>query len=417
MRFQSPRGTEDIVPEQSYRWLRLEEAFRQTVGRYGYAEIRTPTFEETELFARSVGETSDIVTKEMYVFTDKGGRSMTLKPEGTAGVMRAAIQHNLCPTGAFARLFYIVPFFRYERPQKGRYREAHQVGLELIGSSSPNADAEVIEITVEFYRALGLIEVEVSLNSIGREECRSRFRAAVLERASGYLKNQPSEIRERVEKNPLRLLDSKDPAAKEALDGLPPITDFLEPDGAARFRKLQELLTHRGIPYRLAPEIVRGLDYYTDTVFEIVSARLGAQNALCGGGRYDGLMKELGGPDTPSVGVGMGIERALIALDEARIKWEAPRPDVFIVCVDDSAAEACQNLANEIRQAGFAAVTDPDSRSLRGQLRQADRSYAKRAFILGPDEVADGVVQVRDLDSSETKKVLRDQVISELQGG
>ena len=403
------------MPEQSFRWLRLEKIFREVVGRYGFSEIRTPTFEETELFARSVGETSDIVTKEMYVFTDKGGRSMTLKPEGTAGVMRASIQHNLCPSGAIARLYYIVPFFRYERPQKGRYREAHQVGLELMGSQSPNADAEVIQITVEFYRAIGLNEVEVSLNSIGREQCRTAYREAVLRHAAGYLKNQPQEIRDRMERNPLRLLDSKDPEAKEALEDLPPITNFLEADGAARFARLQELLTQRSIPYRLAPEIVRGLDYYTDTVFEIVSSRLGAQNALCGGGRYDGLIKELGGSDTPSVGVGMGIERALIALDDAHIKWEAPRPDVFVVCVDESLSEQCDKLASEIRAAGYSAVNDPEARSLRGQLRQADRCFARRAFILGPDEAAAGIVQVRDLDTSESREVPRTEILTVLQ--
>jgi histidyl-tRNA synthetase len=416
MRFQSPRGTEDVLPDQSYRWIRLEQTFRDLTRRYGFSEIRTPTFEETELFTRSVGDTSDIVTKEMYVFTDKGDRSMTLKPEGTAGVMRAAVQHNLCPPGTVARLAYIVPVFRYERPQKGRYRESHQVGLELMGAASYHADAEVIEITVEFFRAIGLSEVQVSLNSIGRGKCRSAYRAAILKHVGPLLEELTPEMKARAEKNPLRLLDSKDPSIQEAMTVVPPITDFLEPQSAANFASLQDTLERRGIPFRLDPKIVRGLDYYTDTVFEIISTRLGAQNALCGGGRYDGLMKELGGPDTPSVGVGIGIERALIALEDAGVDWPPPRPDVFVIGVDDATWPEADQIAREVRQAGFAAITDPEVKSLKSQLRQADRLSARKAFILGPDELSKGIVQVRDLEASETKEVPRAEVLSVLRG-
>ena len=410
MRFQSPRGTEDVIPTESFKWQRLESTFRDLVTRHGYGEIRTPTFEETALFTRSAGETSDIVTKEMYTFPDKGGRSMTLKPEGTAGVMRAAIEHNLCPTGTFARLFYITPVFRYERPQKGRFRESHQVGLELLGSASPVADAEVISITFQFYRAIGLNEVEVSLNSIGRGACRQAFREAILKHMGRFLSDQPQEFRDRAEKNPLRILDSKDPAVQNALQGIAPITTFLEPDSRERFDRLQDLLTKEAVPFRLAPEIVRGLDYYTDTVFEIVSSRLGSQNALCGGGRYDDLMKELGGSSTPSVGVGMGIERALLVLEEARIKSEAPRPDLFIVSATPEASEPCRRIASELRGLGYSVVTDPDERSLRGQLRQADRVFARRALILGSDELAKGTVQIRDLDSAQQEEIPVDTV-------
>jgi histidyl-tRNA synthetase len=405
MRFQSPRGTEDVAPTESFKWQRVEATFRELATRYGYGEIRTPTFEETALFTRSAGETSDVVTKEMYTFEDKGGRSMTLKPEGTAGVLRAVIEHNLCPTGSFARLFYITPVFRYERPQKGRFRESHQVGLELIGSESPNADAEVIRITVEFFHGIGLNEVEVSLNSIGRGECRIAYREAILKHMGTFLKEQSPEFQARAEKNPLRILDSKDPAVQEALHGMAPVTSFLEADSKKRFERLQEILSKESIPFRLAPEIVRGLDYYTDTVFEIVSSRLGAQNSLCGGGRYDDLVKELGGPSLPSVGVGIGIERALIALEDARVRSDAPRPDAFVVSATEEASWRCRELASELRNAGLAVVTDPDERSLRGQLRQADRVFARTALILGSDELVAGMVQVRDLDSAQQEMV------------
>ncbi|HWD38443.1 MAG TPA: histidine--tRNA ligase [Fimbriimonas sp.] len=405
MRFQSPRGTADVLPGESYRWQRLEHAFRELVSRHGYSEIRTPTFEETELFTRSAGETSDIVTKEMYVFEDKGGRSMTLKPEGTAGVMRAAIQHHICPQGATSRLYYIIPIFRYERPQKGRLREAHQVGLELIGSPSPLADAEVIEITVKFYEAIGLTDIEVTLNSIGRGECRQRFREAILSHMASFLKDRDSEFITRVEKNPLRLIDSKDPDVKAALHGLPPITDFLEPEGRANYEKLQEILTLRKVPFRLNPSIARGLDYYTDTVFEVISSRLGSQDSLCGGGRYDNLVKELGGSDTPSVGVAMGIERALIVLEESRIKCDAPRPDVFVVTASPAAWPRCMELADTLRAAGLCAVTDADERSLRSQLKQADRVFARFAAIIGEDELPRDVVQLRELDTGNQVEV------------
>jgi histidyl-tRNA synthetase len=416
MRFQSPRGTEDLVPTESHRWQRLESAFREVAGLYGYLEIRTPTFEEIELFTRSVGETSDIVTKEMYDFKDKGGRTMALKPEGTAGVLRATIQHNLCPPGTVGRLFYLIPIFRYERPQKGRYRESHQVGLELIGSASAAADAEIIEVIVAFYRALGLQGIEVSLNSLGREGCRTAFRHAVLGHMRTFLMDQSDEFRARAEKNPLRLLDSKDEAVRGAIQGLPPITDFLEPEGRQRFELLQELLTRRCVAYRLDPSVVRGLDYYTDTVFEVFSSKLGAQSSLCGGGRYDGMMKELGGSDTPCVGVAGGVERALIVLDESGIEWSAPRPKVFVIAACEGAASVCADVAAELRSEGVSVLTDPEQRSLKSQLRQADRARAKWALIVGEDEMQHGTAQLRDLDSS-TQEELDWQRVKSLLGG
>lgn len=416
MRFQAPRGTEDCLPGQSERWQWLESEFRSLTRLYGYKEIRTPTFEETELFVRSSGETSDIVTKQMYTFEDKGGRNMTLKPEGTAPAIRAVIENNLCPQGTVCRLSYITPIYRYERPQKGRLREAHQVGLELLGSPSAAADAEVIELTVRFYERIGIDQVEVLLNSIGREECRQSYQAAILKHMDAYLKDQPEEVRARAEKNPLRMLDTKDPGIQEALKGLPPILDFLEDDSRARLEEVQRLLTVANVKYRVAPEIVRGLDYYTDIVFEVQSTHLGSQSALCGGGRYDNLFKEMGGPQTPAVGVAMGIERALIALESLGRGPAKDRPDVFIVQATETARDLAYALARDLRSAGVHTLIDLDGKSMKSQLKQADREGAKYALILGDDEIAQQAATVRDLGNSEQRQVPLDRVIEELKG-
>jgi histidyl-tRNA synthetase len=405
MRFQAPRGTEDCLPGQSERWTWLEGEFRALTRLYGYQEVRTPTFEDTDLFVRSSGETSDIVTKQMYSFKDKGDRDMTLKPEGTAPVIRAMVEHNLCPQGSVCRFSYVTPIFRYERPQKGRLRESHQTGLELIGSNAPEADAEVIEITVRFYERIGIDEVEVLLNSIGRDDCREKYRAAILTHMASYLATQDDDARARAEKNPLRLMDSKDPAVQEALKGLPPITDFLEPESKARLAAVEELLKAANVRYRLAPEIVRGLDYYTEIVFEVQSTRLGAQSALCGGGRYDGLVKELGGPPTPAVGVAMGIERALIVLDAMERGPGPVKPEVFIIQATPSARETCFRLAQELRTAGISTLLDFEGKSMKSQLKQADREGVTFALLIGDDELAKGVAAVRRLSSGEQQDV------------
>lgn len=416
MRFQAPRGTEDCLPGQSDKWIWLENEFRAVARLYGYRGIRTPTFEETELFVRSSGETSDIVTKQMYSFKDKGDRDITLKPEGTAPVIRAMLEHSLCQQGSVCRYSYVTPIFRYERPQKGRLRESHQVGLELIGSSAAEADAEIIEATVRFYERIGIDEVEVSLNSIGRDECRGRFRDAVLKHMESYLSGQEEGVRERAQKNPLRMLDSKDPAIQEALKGLAPITDFLEEDSKARLATVERLLTTAGVRYRIAPEIVRGLDYYTEIVFEVQSTRLGAQSALCGGGRYDNLIKEMGGTAMPAVGVAMGVERALIVLEAIERGPAAEKPDVFVIQATPAAREACLRLAAELRKAGFATIMDYEGRSMKSQLKQADREGAKTAILIGDDELAKNVATVRSLSTSEQKEVPLDQVITSLRG-
>jgi histidyl-tRNA synthetase len=408
MRFQAARGTQDVLPGQSGQWVRLESIFRDLVRRYGYQEIRTPTFEETDLFVRTSGETSDIVSKQMYSFVDKGGRNMTLKPEGTAPAIRAMLEHNLLAQGGVCRLAYETAIYRYERPQKGRLREAHQFGLELVGSTSSWADAEIIEVTVRFYEAIGIPKVVVLLNSIGREECRSRFRDQVLAHLASYLADQPAEDRARAERNPLRMLDSKDPKVQQALSDLPPITDCLEDDSRARFEKLKELLARAGVPFRESPEVVRGLDYYTETVFEVHSPLLGAQSALCGGGRYDNLIQEIGGPPTPSVGVGMGIERALIVLEQLKLDHSADEPETLVIVTGGEAVMAeAMDLARELRAEGQIVLVEFESKSMKAQLRAADRLGAARALIIGEDELAKGVVQVRDLKASSQIEVSR----------
>ncbi len=414
MRFQAPRGTEDVLPDEASRWLRLETQFRELTRRYGYGELRTPTFEDTSLFLRTAGETSDIVTKEMYTFIDKGDRSVTLKPEGTAPAMRALIEHNLCPPGTVTRLCYVTPCFRYSRPQKGRLRELHQFGLELIGSPSATADAEVIELTVRFFQSLGLRQLNMLINSIGRDECRNAYREAILAHMASYLRDRDEAFRAQVEKNPLRLLDSKDAEVHRALEGLAPISDFYEDSSRERFDRLQALLTEADVPYTVRPDIVRGLDYYTETVFEMQHPALGEGVSMCGGGRYDNLVKELGGAATPSVGVGIGVERTLLALAGEGVEVAVDRPIAFVVSATPDAFSAAQRLVRELRSDGLMVGTDIDGKSMKSQLRQADKSGARFALVIGEEELARGTVQVKELGTGEQLEVALDQVIERL---
>lgn len=416
MRFQAQRGANDILPVESFRWRRLEQTFRDLSAVYGYREIRTPMFEDVELFIRSSGETSDIVSKEMYDFRDKGDRHIALKPEGTAPAMRALIQHSLCPPGQSQRLYYITPIFRYGRPGRGRYRQSHQVGLELLGSPSPAADAEIIEMTVRFYEALGIEDARVALNSIGRQEARARYREVVLRHFAEYLASLDEEDRRKARQNPLRLLDTKDPAATDLARSVPPILDYLEEDSKAHFAELQGLLDEAGIAYSVAPDVVRGLDYYTDTVFEVLSSQLGDQISLCGGGRYDDLIKELGGPATPAVGVAMGIERALLALEEAGRAGADEPPEVYVVTATADATVAARAMVRHLRGAGVTTLADVDGRKMAAQLKQADREGVAKALILGTDELAKGTVTLRDLVTGEQREIGIDQVVEAIRG-
>ncbi|MFW5697107.1 MAG: histidine--tRNA ligase [Fimbriimonadaceae bacterium] len=396
-KFAAPRGTADVLPADSHRWHYLETTFRKLAERYGYRELRTPAFEATELFVRSSGETSEVVTKQMYTFTDKGGRSMTLKPEGTAPAVRAYLENNLSQSGQITRLWYPTQIFRYERPQKGRMRQAHQVGIELLGSASADADAEVIQLTVDFYRELGLPEVEVKLNSIGREQTRKNYREALLAHIADWLEKQDEDTKERALKNPMRLLDSKDPNIQEAVQQAPQIQDHLEDESRRHFDTLTSLLKAAGVRFQVDPLIVRGLDYYTDTVFEVQSSALGSQSALCGGGRYDKLVEDLGGPAVPAVGVAMGIERALLAMEAAEVQVEAPHPAVFLVSATEAAHDKVRELARDLRTQNVATLYDLDFRGLRNQMKQADRSGANYAVVVGDDELASGKATVKPL--------------------
>ncbi|GMV88888.1 MAG: histidine--tRNA ligase [Chthonomonas sp.] len=390
-----------MLPSQAHAWHWVESSFSKLARTYGYSEIRTPMFEDIELFIRTSGETSDVVSKEMYEFVDRGGRRLSLKPEGTAPAMRSYVEHSLGAGGGVTRLYYVTPVFRYNRPAKGRYRQHHQTGLELIGSPAPEADAEIIEMTVRHFQALGLKELEVQLNSIGREACRLAYREAVLNHMASYLAEQSEEFQATAQKNPLRLLDTKDPETRAALDGLPPITDYLEPESMARLESIERLLGEAGIPYRISPDVVRGLDYYTETVFEITSGDLGAQNSLCGGGRYDNLIKDIGGPPTPSVGVGMGIERALLVLTELGLVPSAEPPMAFAVSGVPEASPSVRSLARDVRAKGMACLWDVEGKAIKAQMKQVDRSKVRFALIVGSDELAAGTVSIREMATGE----------------
>jgi histidyl-tRNA synthetase len=410
MKFQSPRGTEDVLPSDSYRWVHLETTFRSIASQFGYLEVRTPTFEDTNVFLRTAGDTSEVVTKQMYTFVDKGDRSITLKPEGTAGVVRALIQGNLIQQGKVLRASYITPIFRYERPQKGRLREAHQFGMECMGTRSVRADAEIIIATHAFYEAIGIKSTVVKVNSLGQEECQSRYRQVLIDFAMPLLSEGTPEALEAAKKNPLRLLDSKDPAMIDALAKAPSILDYLEPESKERFDELQRLLTGADVPFEIDPKIVRGLDYYSETVFEVQSTLLGSQSALCGGGRYDGLAKDLGGPVTPSVGVGMGVERALIVLEELGVELPRLAEPIYVGAMVDGGIDAAEEVARALRRAGRSALLDFEPRKAPKLIARAEEAGAQWLVLIGEDELASGSAAIRNLQSREQVVVRREEV-------
>jgi histidyl-tRNA synthetase len=394
----APRGTADLFPPESEHWLDLEQHLHAAARRYGYGQIRTPAFESTELFVRGVGEATDIVEKEMYTFTDKGGRQMTLRPEWTAPVVRAVLEHNLLARGP-QRLYYLGPIFRYERPQAGRYRQAHQFGLECFGFAGAEADVETIAFADDLMRAYGL-DAALSINSIGDEACRPRYREAL----AAYFGARKSELspdsQRRLEQNPLRILDSKAPEDRALVDGAPTILDLLCDDCAAHFASVRRLLDALGIAYRVDPLIVRGLDYYTRTVYEFISDDLGAQSTVCGGGRYDGLVSALGGPPTPGVGFALGIERFLMVVAKRAAPGTAPPAGVAVIALGAAARERAVPLVAALRRAGDVPVTiDYNDAKIGSQFKRAERANARVAIILGDDELASGSVIVRDLVS------------------
>lgn len=402
-----PKGTKDVLCEDAYKWHYVENAARQTAANFGFKEIRTPVFEHTELFLRGVGETTDIVTKEMYTFLDKGDRSITLKPEGTAGVARAFVggvqQNGTLPY----KMYYITPVFRYERPQAGRLREHHQFGVELYGSSSPLADVEVITLAKSLFDTLGLKDLTLNINSIGCPECRAKYNAALKEYLGSRLNEMCRECQSRFEKNPLRILDCKDENCKKITADAPKVLDFLGDECKAHFEGLKAGLDAVGIEYKVNTQIVRGLDYYTKTVFEFVSNAIGAQGTVCGGGRYDKLVEEVGGKPTPAVGFGMGLERLLIVLESQGLLEKAPKENVdyYLASIGENALNFTLKLANKLRQKGKSVEFDLMSKSVKAQMKYANKIEAKYVIVVGDDEILSGKVRVKDMASGNEEEI------------
>ena len=404
---QAPKGTKDLLPQDAYRFQAVEAVEKRIAERAGYREIRTPVFEHTELFLRGVGDTTDIVQKEMYTFTDKGDRSITLKPEGTAGAVRALVEHSLYAGPLPVKMYYVNnPIFRYEAPQSGRLREHHQFGCECFGAAEPSCDAELISIAVDVLKGLGLDNLVVNINSIGCPECRKVYHEKLRAFLSERLDKLCETCRGRFEKNPLRILDCKVESCQKQLEGAPSILDCLCDECAAHFEGLKANLDALEIPYSVDPRIVRGLDYYTKTVFEFVAGNIGAQSTVCGGGRYDGLVESLGGPALPGLGFGCGLERLLLVLQESGIALPpAPGPDVFLASADASAQDTTAQLVLALRRAGVAVEHDVTGRSLKAQLKYADKLHTRYLLILGGNELETGGGTLKNMVTGETVPV------------
>jgi histidyl-tRNA synthetase len=410
-----PRGTKDILPDTVGQWLYIEKVVRDICALYGYKEIRTPVFEHTELFLRGIGETTDVVEKEMYTFTDRGERSLTLRPENTAATVRAYLEHKLYAESSLNKLFYIGSMFRYDRPQAGRYREFHQFGIEALGGDNPAVDAEIIMLATQFLKTLGLAELELSLNSVGCPKCRPVYREKLQDFFRDKLDELCPDCRSRYDRNPMRILDCKNDKCKELSVGAPNITDCLCDECQDHFTKVQSLLTVAGIKFNLDPRLVRGLDYYTKTAFEVKYAPLGAQSAVAGGGRYDGLIEECGGNATPAVGFAVGLERVLLALEKQGLLPENElTSDAFVIALGDGAqAEAFKLLCN-LRAKGLKANMDFAGRSMKAQMKQANKAAAQFAVIVGEDEIKDACAVLKNMQTGEQEKVLLEELVNKL---
>jgi histidyl-tRNA synthetase len=401
----APKGTKDVTPAESYKWRYIESVMRDTCDTFGYREIRTPAFEHTELFLRGVGQTTDIVQKEMYTFTDKGNRSVTLKPEGTAGVVRAFIEDRIYADAQPTKMFYLYcPVFRYERPQAGRLREHHQFGVEVFGAPDASADAEIIALAFDVFQKLGVRELTLNINSIGCEKCRPEYTKRLKEYFAPHINDMCEDCKRRIDQNPLRLLDCKKCAtvAKDA----PSMLDSLCDDCAQHFVHLKRYLTALGLDYTINPRIVRGLDYYTKTVFEIISTHAGSQGTVCGGGRYDRLVEEIGGPPMAGVGFGMGMERLLLVMGNQGV--EIPRPplcDVFFCTYGEAAKTQAVALCGGLRQKGIKAEVDHARRSMKAQFKYADKIGATYTVVIGDDELAKGVVKLKNMQSGVEREI------------
>jgi len=403
------RGTHDILPGEVEKWQHVERIARQLCEQYGYVEVRTPVIEREELFSKGTGETTDIVQKEMYSFTDKGGDRVTLRPEATPSMVRAYVEHNLENVLPAAKLFSMGPMFRYERPQKGRYRQFHQLDVEVFGMQDPAVDAEVIDLAWSLIADLGIAQAELVINSVGCKDCRPMFQEALLKALGDDLGKLCQDCQRRAKTNPLRIYDCKVPADQPIIDRLPHSVDYLDEKCAAHFAGVQGHLNTFGIPWRISHRLVRGLDYYTRTTFEVLGQTLGAQNALLGGGRYDGLVEKLGGPDRTGIGFAAGLERLVLALPESA-PIAAPRRAFVVAIGEEGRAEALKLLV-ELRRAGLAAQMELEARGLRAQMKRADRLGARVTLLVGGDELARGEVTLRDMTSGAQRAVVRSEIV------
>ncbi len=400
---QAPRGTQDVLPADSHKWQYVEQTVLAVARDFGFHEIRTPVFEHTNLFQRSVGETTDVVQKEMYTFEDKGGRSITLRPEGTAGAARAVLEHGLIGGALPVKVSYLTSCYRYEKSQKGRYREFHQFGVECFGASAPQADAEVIALALQILETVGLEGVKLHINSIGCPTCRARYHEALKSYFEARQDDLCGTCRDRLGRNPMRILDCKSPVCHEIAAEAPVMMDYLCEDCAAHFEQVKACLDEAELPYVIDTHIVRGLDYYTRTVFELVSPE---GLVVCGGGRYDGLVEELSGVKQPGLGFGMGIERLLMVMEEQGCQFpEAPVCDIYLVSMGEAAARKCFSVANNLRRGGVSAACDVVGRSLKAQMKYADKIGARFTAVVGDNELETGRVQLKNMATGETEEV------------
>jgi len=410
------KGFNDILPGEVRKWQHVEDTARRVFEIYGFSEIRVPVLEKTELFARSIGDATDIVEKEMYSFTDKGGNAVTLRPEGTAGVIRAYIEHKLHVADSVAKMYYLGPMFRYERPQKGRYRQFHQIGVEVAGVSDPKVDAQVLTMLCHFFAELGLTEPRLQINSLGCHECRPTYRQKLRDFLRKRLDSLCDDCKRRYETNPLRALDCKSTGCKEATANAPSVLDNLCDGCADHFARTRAHLESAGTAYEINPRMVRGLDYYTRTTFELVTERLGAQSAVAAGGRYDRLIEELGGPSYPGIGFALGVERVVLLLED---EGYGKRPDLFIAFHGETAGNEAFRLMSRLQRLGVAVEIDYEGKSLKSQMRRADKYNARFTLIIGEDELAKGRAVIKEMDRGVQEDVVLDpeRIAAVVRGG
>lgn len=411
---QKPKGTQDVVPSESYKWHTVETIVSQTAEQFGFKEIRIPTFEETGLFVRSVGDTTDVVQKEMYTVSATGDSTFTLRPEGTAGTIRAMLENGILNEGFPQRAYYILSCFRHEKPQAGRLREFHQFGCEMVGSANPSADADVIALAKNVIDRVGLKNIQLNINSIGCPECRANYHKALKE----YFESKKSELCEtcidRLDRNPMRILDCKSPICSAIAENAPVILDFLCDDCKEHFEKLQENLTIMGIEYKINPKIVRGLDYYTRTVFEFITTDIGAQGTVCGGGRYDGLIETLGGPKTPALGFGMGLERLILTMEKQGCEFmEDEKCDLYFASMGENAQKKAVQLATLMRADGFKVEYDVVGRGLKPQMKYADKIGARFVIVIGDNEIETNSAKLKNMQTGEQLDVSLDESLPE----